>query len=222
MTLLDILSDYFLIILFSTSLICGFIASAPVGPVNLWTAHWLLSRGRKTVIWFLAGVILVDLIYVFLGFWSYFFLSLDSVFQGGKGWEIAGGIFIMLVGFYSLAKNQKKATQPQPDHPSALQPWKAFLTGALLCASNSMLFIMWFFIAGVYDSYALAADHVLSLSAVLLGVLVGDLLWFGAFVRLLEKGLTRLRPINLNRLQNLIAISLVLFGLFTACRQIGG
>lgn len=203
------------------SLVAGFIASAPIGPVNLWTANLLISRGKNVVYWFLAGVILVDITYVFLGFWVYFFISDKGIAPLSTGWEIVGGIFIMLVGFLFLVKNQKKVTEQKLQTPSKYHPLRAFVTGALLCASNSMLFVMWFFIASVYKSYSLEVENELALCTVLAGVLLGDLVWFSALVKVLEKGLTRIRPLNLRRLQNLIAVSLVLFGLFTACKQIG-
>lgn len=214
--------DPFLIYIFLSSLIFGFIASAPIGPVNLWTADLLIREGRNQVKWFLIGVILIDLTYVFLGFWSFFFLSDSETIFRASGWEIAGGIFIMMIGFYSLMKNQSKAHQPNFSAPKkSTGPWGAFFTGAFLCASNSMLFIMWLFIAGVYESYGLGIQRPSGLGFVLFGVLIGDIIWFYLFVRLLEAGLTRIKPINMRRLQNLIAISLVLFGLFTACKQIG-
>lgn len=210
----------FLALLFLVSLIVGFTASAPIGPVNLWAGQLLISRGRKYVQWFLLGVILVDLTYVFLGFWSYFFLTGDGYLPFGKTWEIIGGIFIMMIGLASLAKNQKKAKENKLYRQTHFQPLKVLFTGAALCASNAMLFIMWFFIAKTYAAYGLVSNTPLRLTIVLMGVLVGDVVWFSFFVRLVKKGLTKLRPININRLQKLIAVSLILFGLFTACRQL--
>ena len=216
-----IFSENPIILLFLISLVAGFIASVPIGPVNLWTANLLISRGKKAVYWFLSGVILIDITYVFLGFWVYFFISDKGITSINSGWEIIGGIFIMLVGFLFLVKNQKKVTEQKLNTPSYYHPLKAFFTGAVLCASNSMLFVMWFFIASVYQSYGLEVTNSWALFTVVLGVLAGDIIWFGSFVKVLEKGLTRIQPMNLRRIQNLIAISLVLFGLFTACKQIG-
>ncbi|MEO1653060.1 MAG: hypothetical protein AAFU64_05915, partial [Bacteroidota bacterium] len=57
-------------------------------------------------------------------------------------------------------------------------------------------------IDGVYESYGLAIQSISSLHVVLFGVLIGDIIWFGLFVKLLEAGLTKIKPINMRRLQN--------------------
>jgi threonine/homoserine/homoserine lactone efflux protein len=207
-----------LFLLFGVSIFTAFLASAPVGPVNLWIAQYVIHKENKNVKFFIAGVILADLTYIFLAFWSYFFLS-DTYFQHyDKTWGLIGGVLIMGLGLVSLFKNQKKIKENRSQKPS--QPWKAFLMGMLLCASNAMLLIMWLFIAGMYASYHLTLQNELDLFWTMCGMVLGDILWFGLFVYILKRGLAVLPTLNINHLHKLIAFALILFGLFTACRQL--
>lgn len=192
----------------------------PVGPVNLWVAYSLLNQGKRAVFWFLCGVIVSDLAYVTFAFLSYFFWSSENgLFDLGKNWTILSGLFVMVLGIFFLVKNQSKIeTITQKVSPKA--DAKNFLTGLVLCASNAMLFVMWIFFAGIFASYGLILTNSWLVIWVVLGVLIGDILWFVAFVKVLEKGKTRISPSFNYRLQKILAIALVIFGLFTACSQL--
>ncbi len=218
---MDFISGLFSLawVLLPIGILSGFIASAPVGPVNLWTAHLMLNRGRFLTRWFVLGVILADMIYITTAISTYYFWP-EASYLSLNGWEqILGGLFIMAIGLFSLIKNQKKIQRSDFNGGSGWAPIKSFFTGLLICGSNSMLLLLWLFIAGIFRYYGIEIHSVSELLILLGGILLGDLLWFGGFMEMIHRGRTLIRPIHINRLQKIIAISLVLFGLFTACRQ---
>lgn len=199
--------------------LCGFIASAPVGPVNIQLANHCFAKRRRGIIYFLAGVIIVDLAYVALAFWSYFFLESSFQLDFGRAESIISGGLIMALGLYFLWKNQQRLNS---NKTAALQlyrkAWQYFAEGFLLCASNLMLFMLWFFIAGIFEQYQMPVTSSSALLSLLVGIFIGDLLWFWLLLTWLHKKREQMNPRQTYRLQKLLAISLVLFGLFTACR----
>ncbi|NJL13595.1 MAG: LysE family transporter [Microscillaceae bacterium] len=198
------------------AVLAGFVASAPVGPVNLWIVYRLLQNRQAPVMAFVWGVMLVDLGYVALGFSTYFFVS--SHWAIDKGWHIAGGLLMTGIGLISLFKNQQRIKKTSVSRvPEA---GKFFLTGLLLCASNVALSVLWFFIAGLFAYYQLVILHYWHLFWVLAGVLAGDCLWFYAYVYAIRRGSRALRGVSARRIQQLVALAFILFGLFTACRQL--
>lgn len=207
-------------ILFFVSIVSAFLASAPVGPVNLYLAQTLLMQGKKNAWLFVIGVIISDLVYIFLGFWTFFFISDKSIFNFSAIWHVLTGLVIMALGFVSLLKKQQQIKQQDFKPLPKSIPYTAFFTGLVLCASNVMLFVLWLFIAGLFDTYGFIPQNYFHLFLILLGSLIGDLVWFGLFIHYAKKGMSYLKPNHTYQLQKIIAISLVLFGLFTACRQL--
>ncbi|GAB4398802.1 MAG: hypothetical protein OHK0053_18050 [Microscillaceae bacterium] len=198
------------------AVLAGFIASAPVGPVNLWIVYRLLQNRQAPVMAFVWGVMVVDLGYVALGFGTYFFVS--SQWFIDKGWHIAGGLLMTAIGLISLFKNQQRVKNTSAT--LAREAGQFFLTGLLLCASNVALSVLWFFIASLFEYYQLHILNYGHLLWVLVGVLAGDCLWFYGYVYAIRRGSRALTGLSAQRLQQLVAIAFILFGLFTACRQL--
>ncbi len=208
----------FTLTLLFASIFAGFVASVPVGPVNLWIAHRLLQNRYAPVLFFAFGVIIIDLMYVSAGFVAYFFVA-ESI-NIGKIWHILGGLLMTGIGLMSLVKNRKKIKEDTSYPAPHYQKLRFFLIGILLCASNVALSVLWFFIAGLFDYYQLAIKSTSHLVVVVLGVALGDLIWFYAYIFGLQQGSRLLPTISTNRLQTLVALALIVFGLFTACRQL--
>ncbi len=206
------------ITLLFAAIFAGFVASVPVGPVNLWIAHKLLQNRYAPVIFFVFGVIVIDLLYVSAGFVAYFFVA-ESI-NIGKFWHILGGLLMTGIGLMSLVKNRKKIKEDTSYPAPQYQKLRFFLIGILLCASNVALSVLWFFIAGLFDYYQLAISNTSHLITVIVGVAIGDLIWFYAYIFGLKKGSRLLPTLSTSRLQTLIALALIVFGLFTACRQL--
>ncbi len=204
--------------LFFAALLAGFVASVPVGPINLWIAHRMLQDKKSPVLYFVWGVIMIDLLYVGLGFATYFFVS--SQWSIGKFWHILGGLLMTGIGLISLLKNSQKIRQQHTDVPSSRQKFHFFLTGVFLCASNVALSVLWFFIAGMFAYHTLILENFYALIPVLLGVGLGDFAWFYVYVFAIRRGSHLLPSVSTKRLQTLIALALIVFGLFTACRQL--
>jgi threonine/homoserine/homoserine lactone efflux protein len=208
----------FSITLFLAAVLAGFVASVPIGPINLWIAHRLLQNRKAPVSYFVLGVILIDLIYVGLGFITYFFVS--SQMSIDKFWHILGGLLMTGIGIMSLLKNSKKIRQQSSEEKISSQKIPFLLTGIFLCASNVALSVLWFFIASIFDYYQLALQSPYQLLLILLGVGLGDIAWFYVYMLAIRHGSHFLPSISTHRLQTLIALALIVFGLFTACSQL--
>ena len=199
------------------SIIVAFVAATPVGPVNLWVTQASLSKSSRKIKWFVIGVILADLIYVSIAFGSHFFLFNRQIQTIEKSWGFIGALAITIMGVFMLLKSRKKDLQIRETSMQLLGKIKYLLTGLILCASNVMVLLFWFFMAGVYQSYGLSVNSLVEFLAILLGLAIGEPLWFAFFAYLLKKGAKRfqLKAQKLMILRVLIAFVLIGFGLYT-------
>ncbi len=207
----------YLMLLAFVGIIAGFVASSPPGPVNLWIASAVLKNPSGKVKYFVYGVILADLAYIALSFFFYFFFLTSTDFEIDKPWTILSGLLIAFIGLVGLIKNNQKIKN-NPDKVVYKQAFSYFFTGLLICASNLMLFIFWLFIANSMESYNLEITDPIQFVSFLGGIFIGDILWFFIFIWFVKKSSSHFKPQNLYRLQKIIAISIIIFGLFTACK----
>lgn len=207
--------------LFLISILSGFVASMPIGPVNLWITQSAMTNRYQSITYFVVGVILADLVYVSLAFSSYFFWFQTDLMGGyDRLLGFVGGLIIMSVGIFNIIRNNKKVKNSFQNSSLKIQKYASFFTGLFLTISNAMVFVFWFFIAGVFESNALLVVNLGSLFLVVLGVMLGDTIWFALFTYLLKKGVAKIPQGSLAKMRLILAISLIIFGLFTACKQL--
>lgn len=209
------LGEYLLI--FGIGLIMAFLASAPVGPVNLYLANYMLTKPHKAVQNYIWGVITADFTYIGIASGAYFFWLQDSGITLSPFWSIFSGVFIVILGLITLFKNQIPLFKQAKLHP-ILSNHSDFGFGLMVCGSNVLLLMFWGFMSSILANNGMEINTLGKFLIWLMGILVGDLLWFKGFVWFLQPKLNKLSLTWTHRLQYLIAFSLIVLGLLTACR----
>ena len=211
------LLQLFLTLLIGT--VCGFLSSAPLGPMNLWLANLTLAKQHGRARPFVAGVILVDMIYAGVAAYGqserlFQWIAKDVINFG------AGG-FLILLGSAQLYRG-KSVVQPEAiEQPKGgFFPARDFLTGAVMCGSNPAFFMFWLFVTNWLSSTFEQSFSLLAVGLFLSGVVLGDLVWFRLMLKLAQKGMAYLNESKTLTLRKGIAWSFIALGIFGIKRGI--
>ena len=198
--------DYLVVIL--AGLISGFVASAPIGPINLLIAEYVMDHRGFDLNAFLVGVIFIDLVFAALAFFGYHKLLLDTSVEN---WLIfAGGIFVIALGIIGLLKKEGgKVAGFRVKRPSKLAQ---FIKGVLLCGTNPAFLLFWIFVAGQINLIIQHEIGTIEILILLIAIGSGTSLWFYLYIKLLKKGLKRFNFSILTKIRKGISVSLILLG----------
>jgi len=191
--------------------VSGFASATPIGPINLWVADATLAGRRKTMIWFLAGVIIADLAYAMIAVFGYFTLFSGSTLAQVLG--ILGGIALMGLGIYSF-REQRQLTDRPMSFPKAdnFHSLQYFVSGFMICGANPAFLMFWVFISNLLSDHLIDHLSIVTLSGFLVGIATGDVLWFRLFSYLVKRGVNFLKPKTLRPLRVVIAFAFILMG----------
>ncbi len=201
-------------ILLLAGLVSGFCSSAPLGPINLWLVEAVIGNSKKAIIWFLSGVLIVDITFVSLAVWGYYEYINGSHFVSRA--QFAAGIFLIVIGIMSFLNlyRTKGAGTIHAIATKTSSPVKNFIMGGALCGSNPGFLMFWLFVVNFLNqSFTLEMSMVPHL-LFLIGVVAGDSLWFGLLIKLVAKGLTLAKPHILLNIRYAISWSYLGFGGF--------
>ncbi len=176
----------------------GLGAAAPIGPVNAEIARRVLHRGWFAGVMLGLGAVCVDVTYAILSAMSLGRVLARPSAQAVIG--VCGGALLAWLGFRSLravwrslrerkherAQPWGQPTSPEPCGNLPTPPWRNFLTGILMTATNPMTLLFWVTVvpaAGGGESGG-AGTHLLLIT---IGVMAGAVAWVFAF-----SGLVRL------------------------------
>ena len=185
-----------LIGLFLMGLGSGFVSSTPLGPINLYVANALASRVRRTVLWFVAGVIAADVAYAGLAFFGFH----SAIYHGSlmtKIVGIAGGLFLVALGVLALRALHRRAESPADETPTAPTPRgraRAFALGAFLCGSNPCFLLFWISVLRFAQGVVAFDTTIPGLACFLTGVAAGDSLWFLLITRFVSRQVGSVQP----------------------------
>ncbi|MFQ5949233.1 MAG: LysE family transporter [Nitrospiria bacterium] len=173
------------------------------------------KRPFSSVIWFVSAITLMDVLYALIAFWGYYRYLRDSVFINGLGLAIAIGL--MAMGCYELydSKKQLKTTQATVSPVTPHTPIKTlgdFLMGILLGA-NPAFILYWLAVARICDGFGIHHLETGTALVICLGVVLGDVLWYGGLIMLLERGLHLISNAFIVYLRGIIGLGFVAFGL---------
>jgi L-lysine exporter family protein LysE/ArgO len=171
---------------------CGFCSSAPLGPINIWIADQTLANKRNKLSWFLSGVIAADIIFASIAAWGYY-----EFFQNGvvKTWlPLIGGSFLILLGLSGFRKTKTTQLETNVVFLHKNRSLTSFSLGAFLCGSNPAFLLFWIFVFNQVDLRLSANPDTFQLLIFLIGVALGDLIWFRIFIHLISKGMNLLKP----------------------------
>ena len=156
---------------FGAGLVGGVLSSMPFGPINLILVDLVSRRHFAKLIAFLAGVIVGDTLVAAACLWGLLHVDPDPRVALALGAGCAAILFVYAVASWR--------TSPQIGAPSA--PASIVRSAALgfsFCFFNPLFALFWLsFIAGYRELFEV---EVVPAPAFLSGVVVGDVLWFGA------------------------------------------
>lgn len=208
----------------------GIISSTPLGPINLLVAENYLSKPKIQIKPFLFGVILIDSIFGYITFLGYEKFLSDAP-EIGMGIGVFGGACIIILGIIGVYQLYKKPASIKPK--DAIIKKSIFLKSAsasfgkgfILCGSNPGFIAFWGWVAfnaedwasRLFPNYSITYFNLLLFSA---GIILGDFLWFGFFIKILKKGAKKYSDSILNKIRLIISIALIALGLFTVCTSL--
>ncbi|MEM7246090.1 MAG: LysE family transporter [Acidobacteriota bacterium] len=187
----------------------GFCSAAPIGPTNLWAADALLCGRARSYRWFVGGVIVADLLFVSLAAGGR-----AVVIDDGPTDEIitfAGGMLLIALGIGLHLRRSSGAAGPTRPRRERSGPASLGL-GVIMILSNPAFLMVWFYLLEILERM-LGAASLSVIGGFLLGVALGDLVWFSLFARLLSHGRKWMRPGSQRGLRTAIAGTFVLLGL---------
>ena len=200
-----------ILIIISVALFSGFVASAPIGPINLLVAEMVLDKKDLELRYFLAGVIVIDLVFAAVAFYGYHNLLMGSLLE--KWLIAAGGIFILLLGILGLIRKETRISRAfRTEQPSYLGQ---FLKGILLCGTNPAFLLFWIFVASQLNLIMERNLLAWEIPILLLAIGAGTTLWFMVYLRLLKSGVERVNFGLLSKIRKGISLSLIILGVAT-------
>jgi threonine/homoserine/homoserine lactone efflux protein len=168
-------------------ILCGFVASVPVGPVNLTVINQALRRGFSAGLLVGLGAICADSIYASLALWGHSsILQTPRVFGVPRksiilGVRIGAVVVIAVLGIrYLLFKAER--LDASADAASRLDDrWhhpQSFFLGFGLTITNFMLVVVWATLITVLFAHEWVTPRLASRIFCIAGVLVGGSIWF--------------------------------------------
>lgn len=198
--------------------ICGVFSSTPPGPINLLIADSVLGGKKINIKSFLGGIILIDMIFALIAIWGYYTFLEGTNF--GYYLAIFGGLLLMILGAFGL----KQTLNPEVDKKTddRFSNTTFFLKGILLMVSNPGFLAFWVIVANQIDQIALHEITTLRTFPFLIGIGLGDLIWFILFIRLLRFGAGKMSFNIIGKTRLGISVLMILLGGFTMIKTLLG
>jgi len=201
-------------------LLCGFGSSAPPGPINLWVADSATRRLWASLLPFLCGVLAIDMTWAALAhLGAAAWLGPDRVL--GRGLSLVGGVVLLWLG--STLWRERSASAAPATPPSSRRVAGVF-QGMALCAAAPALPAFWVLaVAMMTQSFGPLGSHA-ALGCFLLGIAIGDLLWFSLLFRIVRsltlrssisraRGHSGVRSVDLRRVHRGVGALLIVLGI---------
>jgi threonine/homoserine/homoserine lactone efflux protein len=208
---------------FAAGLVCGFVVSIPVGPVNLTVINTALQRGFLRAFLVGLGAITAETIY------AYLLLAGHSTILD---WPVASFVLrvvavavIAVVGVRALFFKEERAEVADAATIQRVdERWhhpRAFMLGFFLTISNLMLVVLWATLAAVLFAKDWVLPELPSRVVCTAGVLTGGALWFFLIAYFVARAHRRVKPQVLTVLVRscgvvfLVSAALLAYKLFT-------
>lgn len=192
--------------------LCGFISSSPPGPINLIVADSVVGERKLHRTSFLAGVIVAELILAGIAFWGFQSLLQGPLFQQWA--PIVGGAFVIGLGVAGLFSYQgKKKEGIEKEGHSHRQKGGDLLQGLFLCGSNPAFLLFWIYIMSALSYSGVSEGVPLKSLYLLLGISLGNMIWFILFITLLRKGAGWVEGKHFRLFRKGVSMALILLGL---------
>lgn len=183
---------------FVAGLVCGFLVSIPVGPVNLTVINQALRKGFGTAFLVGLGAITAETFYAVLMLWGH-----SSLLDNPKltlALRIIAVVVIAGLGIRYLMFQPEKFVESEATIEKVDQRWhhpRALILGFALTISNLMLVVLWATLATVLFAREWVVPRWPSRFLCAAGVLSGGAIWFLLLAFFVSRAHRRVKPVTL-------------------------
>ena len=160
-------------------IVCGFVVSVPVGPVNLTVINQALRSGFVRALLVGLGAIFAETIYATVLLTGHSLIPDKSFVRDAL--RATSVVVIVGVGLRSLLFKPEKFQASEATAEKVGERWhhpQAFLLGFILTISNLMLVVLWATLAAVLFAREWVSRAFLSRAVCSVGVFLGGAGWF--------------------------------------------
>ena len=164
-------------------IIIGILATAPIGPISILVIQRTLNNNRRVGFYSGAGVALSDTLYAaFTGFGMALVLGLIQTHE--LWFRIGGAIVLFSLGIVIFLSHPERIQIKRLEKPTL--PFKHLATTFAFAISNP--YVMFYFLA-IFSGFgvALTVKEPLMAVFVLLGFIIGDLLWWFGLTWIIDR-----------------------------------
>lgn len=147
----------------------SFIASIPVGPVNLAVVQNSIRYGKLSGLKIAFGSALVEFFYCFIGLWGIQKIIADPKWM--LTLQIISVPILIIMGIFNLKRKSIDEVPKSPDIP--IQPKGDFFLGAALTFFNPMLLPFWVAVSAYLKTLRLGSVQLLQASTDAWGFVLG-------------------------------------------------
>ncbi|HEY2572890.1 MAG TPA: LysE family transporter [Verrucomicrobiaceae bacterium] len=197
----------------------GFLASVPVGPINISIVNDGAVRGFRWAFLIGLGATIMEVIYcafAFAGFAPLF----DSRWVKATMELVSFLLMLGLGAKYLLARSLPATTRSVESFEHRLHPHTAFWTGFVRCLGNPGVLLFWITISAMFISHEWMADTWPSKGACVSGVAFGCLAWFTLLSFLAARGRGRFSTKTLLSMSHVSGATLLIVSLFIGARLV--
>jgi len=200
-------------------LVCGFVVSVPVGPVNLTVINQALRNGFLRAFHVGLGAIFAETIYATL-----LMAGHSSVLDKPHmrdALRVIAVVVIVGVGIRSLLFKPEKFQASAAAAERMDERWhhpEAFLLGFILTISNLMLVVLWATLAAVLFAREWVQPEPLSRAACSVGVFFGGTSWFALVAYFVSRAHRRMKLETLTIMVRVCGVVLLVFAALLAVK----
>lgn len=189
-------------------LIIGIIFGVPVGAVGAMTVQRTLTNGKKIGFFTGLGSSVADCLYACIGAFGLTFIS-DFLLKYQTIINIVGGLIIAIMGIKMFLKRNENDNEIK--EKKNISKSKTFLSSFIIGITNPTVILTFLFAF----SYFGIADRMNILNGIelVIGVLIGTLLWWAILVILTDKLKNKFANNGFKNLNKVFGIILIIFSL---------
>jgi L-lysine exporter family protein LysE/ArgO len=198
-------------------IVCGFVVSIPVGPVNLTLINQALRKGFLRAFLVGLGAIFAETVYATL-----LMAGHSSVLDKPHvrdAFRIIAVVVIVGVGLRSLFFKPEKFQASEAVAERMDERWhhpRAFLLGFILTISNLMLVVLWATLAAVLFARDWVQPELLSRATCSVGVFAGGTGWFALLAYFVSRAHRRVKLETLTIMVRGCGVVLIVFAALLA------
>lgn len=184
----------------------GFLLATPIGVVGILCIKRTLASGRRQGFLTGLGGASADLIFATVAAFGIRLIS-DFVVAEQYGIRLVGGIFLLLMGFFTMRSRPAVALNTD----NVVQQTRTYISTLLLALTNPL--VMFGFgavlsaigVGGLVDDYA-------ALTMLVAGIFLGSFLWFASITFVVDKYRNRITLQGISIVNRTAGVLLVVFG----------